>query len=111
MNRSVALSTGKPVLRARPIPGAAVYCSQCWEPIAHDGDIWRHVSTGQPAMWNDRQCAPFCDWPVCHALADPEWSIGTMVWTGAAFRWRASHFLCAYHRMEYARTRVVIEHT
>lgn len=84
-----------------PRAAEPVVCSFCWEPITHDGAIWRHVRTGRPAMWNDRQCAPLCHWPDCQQDADPDRSLGSEEWTGSAFRYRAKRFFCAAHWDRY----------
>lgn len=92
------------------LPGA-VFCGHCWEPIVHDGAIWRHVRTWKPAMWNDKQCAPLCDWPGCGCEADAGRSLGKDTWTGSVFRWHASHFLCHEHWAAYRREQLVIDRT
>lgn len=96
---STATAIPAVTLRARPATHeiGIVYCGWCAEPVTHDGVIWRHVRTGLPADWKDCQCQPVCDWPECHELATV--SIGGDEWTGAGFRYRAKHFLCAVHRV------------
>jgi len=109
---TAAEPTAAVVLRPRPVPGAAdVYCGDCWDPLAHDGTIWRHARTGLPATWHDRQCAPLCDWPDCTTEADAGRSLGADVFDGAALRWRASHFLCDDHWAAYRRAHFVTTHT
>lgn len=111
MSAQVIAVAAPVTLRDRPasIDPQAVYCSSCWEPIAHDGEMWRHVRTGASAHWNDKQCAPLCDWPGCDEPAPH--AIRRQVFSGSQIEWRTDHFVCSTHRDAYARMQVVIEHT
>lgn len=98
-------------LKARPELGAEAYCGDCWEPIAHDGEEWRHVRTGLSAHWKFKACKPLCDWPECNHDADTGRSLGRDEWTGSGFRWRATHFLCTEHWDRYRQDAGTIERT
>ena len=111
-SRAVATESA-PVFHDRPrfVRPDAIYCGDCWEPIALQPLVnnppdfvrgcmgrtgspkWKHVRTNAIA------CQPLCDRDGCSA--DGTSFVTEQVWNGHGFNHRLKHALCPMHLAEY----------